>query len=321
MAALDATTGKQLWYRPSIEAPAQVTGTHWLFVQNHAPSGAPVWGTAAFDVDRNVLYFGTGQNYSQPTTATSDAIFAVNAGDGSVRWVHQFTKGDAYNLSCDVSLNHPNCPKPRGPDWDFGAPPILARTPDGGELVVAGQKAGDIYAMDRETGKTVWHQHIGRGGALGGIHWGMAFNPELGLLYVPVSDISAYPSQAKAEPGLYALDIASGAIHWTHPRTPRCKERLCSPGISAAIFATPDLVFAGSIDGFLEAYDAQTGKVVWSDDTWKDYTSVNDVPTHGGGFDAHGPVVAGNQVIVSSGYKQYARGGNALLVYELAPAP
>ena len=38
----------------------------------------------------------------------------------------------------------------------------------------------------------------------------------------------------------------------------------------------------------------------------------------GGAFDAHGPMVADNLVIVSSGYGGFGqRGGNALLVFEL----
>lgn len=319
MAALDATTGKELWYRPTIESPPTITHSHYYFVQNHAPSGAPVWSSPTLNVATGTLYFGTGQNYSKPTSNTSDAIFAVNATNGAIQWVHQFTKGDAYNLACDISLHHPNCPGPRGPDADFGAPPMLLRTPDGKQLLIAGQKSGDIYAMDPASGATVWHRHIGRGGALGGVHWGMAYNPQLGLVFVPISDIEAWSSSKPAAPGLYALDAATGKIRWSHERKARCARRICSAGISAAIAATPELVFSGSLDGYLEAYDAASGKLLWSADTWKDYKAVNPVKTSGGGFDAHGPMVAGNQVIVSSGYELYERGGNALLVYQLEP--
>ena len=40
MAAFDIETGEQLWYLPTIEEPAQVTGTHYLFVEKWGPSGA-----------------------------------------------------------------------------------------------------------------------------------------------------------------------------------------------------------------------------------------------------------------------------------------
>jgi polyvinyl alcohol dehydrogenase (cytochrome) len=110
-------------------------------------------------------------------------------------------------------------------------------------------------------------------------------------------------------------------LRWSHLRTPRCAERTCSPGLSAAIIAGPDLVFAGSLDGKLEAYDAKSGKVLWSYDSWRDYTNtVNGVNAHGGAFDAHGPLLAGDQMMVSSGYDEFGeKGGNAFLVFELAP--
>ena len=103
-----------------------------------------------------------------------------------------------------------------------------------------------------------------------------------------------------------------------HAREARCEERVCSGGVSAAITVTDDLVFAGSLDGFLEVLDAENGEVLWSFDSWRQFEAVNGEAT-GGAFDAHGPMVAGDSVIVSSGYASFfQRGGNALLVFELA---
>ena len=109
MAAFDAQTGKELWYRPTIEEPAKQTGRRWLFIGQYAPSGAPVWAAPLLDAERALVFFGTGENYSRPTTDTSDAIFAVDAKTGERRWVHQFTEGDAYNIACDIP-GMPNCP-------------------------------------------------------------------------------------------------------------------------------------------------------------------------------------------------------------------
>ena len=321
MAALDTSTGKTRWYRRTIPTLPIFTGRHYLFVHNYAPSGAPAWGAPTFDESRGWLFFGTGQNYSRPTTNTSDAIFALNAADGSIRWVHQFTRNDAYNTACDLSEAHPNCPKPMGPDLDFGAPPILTHTIGGRELLIAGEKSGQVYALNPADGSIVWTQRVGRGGALGGVHWGMAVNEALDLLYVPVSDIDAGHLSGKgaARPGMVALDLATGALRWTHLRTARCAERVCSPGISAAIVAGPELVFAGGLDGKLEALDAHDGKLLWTFDAWRDFPdTVNGIKAKGGAFDAHGPMLAGNQLIVSSGYGDfYQRPGNALLVFEL----
>jgi polyvinyl alcohol dehydrogenase (cytochrome) len=324
MAAVDTRDGHTLWHRRSIPTLPTVVGHHWLFVEEWAPSGAPVWGPPTLDASSGTVFFGTGQNYSRPTTTTSDSIFAVNAKDGSVRWVHQFHRDDAYNVACDLSAGHPNCPKPLGPDLDFGAPAILAHAHDGRTLLLAGEKSGQVYALDPKDGHIVWTHVPGRGGALGGVHWGMAVNEALGLLYVPVSDVDAGkmsgPGAARA--GLCAYDIATGRLVWSHLRTSRCADRSCSPGLSAAIIAGPDLVFAGSLDGKLEAYDARSGKVLWTYDSWRDYAgTVNGVAAHGGAFDAHGPLLAGGQLMVSSGYNSFGeKGGNAFLVFALEGA-
>jgi polyvinyl alcohol dehydrogenase (cytochrome) len=321
MAALDTADGHTLWYRRSVPSQPEIVGHHFIFVENWAPSGVPVWGAPTFDAATDTLFFGTGQNYSRPTTATSDSIFAVNASDGSIRWVHQFHQNDAYNVSCDLGLGHPNCPKPVGQDLDFGAPPILAHTKDGHTLLIAGEKSGTVYALDPKDGHVVWTRVAGRGGALGGIHWGMAVNEALGLLFVPVSDVDAghLTGAGTARAGLYAYDIATGAPRWAYARKARCADRVCSPGLSAAIIAAPDLVFAASLDGKLEAFDAKSGKLLWSYDSWRDYpNTVNGVAAHGGAFDAHGPLLTGDQLMISSGYNSFGeKAGNAFLVFEL----
>ncbi len=322
IAAFNIVDGAPLWYRPTIEQEAAVTGSHLWFVQKHGPSGAPVWSAPAHDPKRGLIYFGTGQNYSHPTTDTSDAVFAVDATTGAVRWVTQHTEGDAYTAACNViSLDHPNCPKPLGPDVDFGAAVLLARTVSGRELVIAGQKSADVHAMDPDTGVTQWSVKLGRGGIIGGVHWGMAVNEQLGRLFVPISDkaIPEFPSPGTAAPGLYALDTATGATRWHYARESRCSDAECTFGYSAAVTAANDVVVTGSMDGFLEVVSAGTGELLWEHDAWQEYESVNGVSAEGGAFDAHGPMLADDLVIVSSGYRYVGsqRGGNALLVFQL----
>lgn len=323
MAAFDLNTGAKLWYLPTIEEEAKVTGRHFWFVEKHGPSGAPVWGAPSYDPKRGLLFFGTGQNYTHPTTDTSDAIFAVDAATGAVRWHRQFTANDAYTAACNnLALNHPNCADPPGPDVDFGAPTMLLESRSGRTLLVAGQKSADVHAMDPETGAVQWSTRLGRGGIIGGVHWGMAASESLGLLYVPISDkaITGFPSPGEPAPGLYALDIETGEQRWAYRRESRCPDEACEYGLSAAITVANDVVVAGSLDGFLEVFDARTGKPLWSHDAWRDYPAVNGGVANGGAFDAHGPMIADDLLIVTSGYGYVGRqrGGNALLVFQLS---
>ncbi len=322
IAAFDLATGTKIWYRPTIEAVAQQTGSHWWFVQEYGPSGAPIWGAPSFDKARGILFYGTGQNYSHPTTDTSDALFAVHAATGEIIWQKQFTANDAYTAACNLmALNHPNCPKPTGPDVDFGAPTMLVNTPSGRQLLIAGQKSAQVHAVDPSDGTLVWSQRIGRGGIIGGVHWGLAANESLGLVFAPISDKSVldFPAPGEPTPGLFALDMETGEQRWHYKRPSRCAETACEYGLSAAPLATNDVVITGSMDGYLEIYRAQDGQRLWSFDAWQEFSTVNDNPASGGAFDAHGPMVADDLLLVSAGYGYVGeqRPGNAFMVFQL----
>lgn len=323
MAALDIRSGELLWYTPTVEnAGSIVTGKHFLFVEERGPSGAPVWSAPSLDAKRGLLYYGSGENYSKPATATSDAIIAVDIDTGKVVWVQQYTSDDTYNMSCEISREHPNCPTNPGPDTDFGAPPAITRLKNGEDIIIGGQKSGGVFGINPDNGDTIWSTHFGRGGVLGGVHWGVAVSPELEQAYIPISDLPGHPTEVAPAPGLYAISAANGELAWSATLEKNCEERSCWPGFSAAIAAGPNIVVAGTIDGHLKIYRGSDGKLLWSFNTVVDLETVNNIPSKGGTFDSHGPMLAGNQLIVSSGYNSFGQwGGNALLVFSVEEEP
>ena len=121
---------------------------------------------------------------------------------------------------------------------------------------------------------------------------------------------------------MYAIDIATGDIRWQTPTEDRCRDREgCLNGFSAAPIANAELVFVGGLDGWLHALSADTGRRVWSFDTWRDYQAINATDTltaSGGSIDVHGPLLVEDQLFIQSGYGSFGqKGGNALLAFRL----
>ncbi|HZU63784.1 MAG TPA: PQQ-binding-like beta-propeller repeat protein [Novosphingobium sp.] len=314
--AVDARTGATRWRTYFTDKP-QPRGLNADGVQVFGPSGVAIWNTPAIDPARGLLYLDTGDNYSDPVTPMSDAIVAMDLGTGAIRWSYQARAGDVWNGSCE-DRDTANCPAQKGPDYDFGAGVVLARGVGGHDYLLAGQKSGTAYALDPDTGRLVWQAQIGRGGVVGGIHFGMATSN--GLLYVPISDAPDGRTYAEPpHPGLFALDVATGARVWQAPAPAGvCGDRpLCHPGYSAAITATSQLVLAGSNDGHLRIFDAASGAVLWDADTTGPVATVSGQPAHGGSMSGGAaPIAWHGLLLVETGYGFAGKmPGNAMLVY------
>lgn len=318
--ALDKYSGEKLWQTYTTDEP-EPQGLTSVGTKRFGPSGAPIWSSPTIDPKRGRLYVGTGENYTMPATGTSDAIIALSLESGAIEWVNQVTKDDAWNGSCGRTAG-PNCPEKRGPDYDFGAPPILATLPSGKDIILAGQKSGMVYAMDPDNaGALLWQNQVGRGGIMGGIHWGMATDGE--VLYVPISDLSVYPWDAHkpAQSGMHAIEAATGKFKWKTLTENVCGEAKwrCSPGLSAAATLGSDgVVIGGGLDGVVHVFDAGTGAILWSDNTNRTFDAVNGIPAEGGSLDSDGPVLAGDRMLLTSGYDKWGQKfGNVLLSYRI----
>ncbi|MDH3732002.1 MAG: PQQ-binding-like beta-propeller repeat protein [Gemmatimonadota bacterium] len=328
--ALSAETGDELWRFRTVAEEARPVGENELGTRTFGPSGAPIWSSPTVDADRGLLYVGTGENYTHPATETSDAIIAIEMESGEVRWSHQGTSGDAWNMACTVGQNFENCPVDSGPDFDFGMSPIIATQADGSQVLVAGQKSGMVWAFDPDAdGELLWAKKVGKGSALGGVHWGIAADER--RVYVPNSDNPfavmrdprtgelSHPSGTEpVGTGVYALDLGAGEVIWkAEPDMTVCGGRPgCQPFFSAAATAIEGAVLAGSLDGHMRAWSTEDGTLLWDIDTAQEFETVNGVPGRGGSIDGPGPVVARGTVLVMSGYDMFNEmPGNLLLAY------
>jgi len=313
--ALRALDGKQIWKTYTIRGQAKPTGRISSGTQHRGQSGAAVWLSPTLDPVKNVVYVGTGDNYSHPASEWSDAILALDRDRGRVLWAVQATPNDAWNLAC-LGEEKRNCPEHTGGDFDFGASPILTDLGSGRRVLIAGQKSGVVYGLDPDhRGKFLWQTRLGKGGDLGGIEWGGASDDS--KVYFAVSDYNRQHPETGG--GLHALRPDTGEKVWSvQPPKPACLEQPgCLAAQMAPVTVIPGVVFSGSMDGHLRAFAASDGRLLWDLDTLRDFETVNKVKAHGGSINATGAVVAGGMLFVNSGYGSLGLPGNVLLAFSV----
>ena len=319
LAALDAQTGKLLWKTYVTPEAAKPFIRNAVGTQMFGPAGGAIWSAPTVDAKRHLVYVGTGDSYTDLEFPTSDAILALDEQSGAIRWINQLTRGDTYIEGCDGSSSGANCPHKVGQDADFGASPILHTLSNGRQVLLVGQKSGQIYALDPDrNGKVIWSQRLSSGGPLGGIEFGLSADDD--KLFVPISDLYVPPLQA--QPGIAALRISDGAILWrvrTSKKSCVWKNVYCFPGISQAISSVPGAVFAGSMDGRFRAFDAANGRTIWNYDTGSSpVMTVGGYEAQGGVLDGAGPTIAGGTVYLNSGYWSHAdRPGTVLMAFSV----
>jgi polyvinyl alcohol dehydrogenase (cytochrome) len=322
--ALDAATGKLIWKTYTISEQPRMVSRNSAGTAMWGPSGASIWSAPTIDAARGVIYAATGDNFSPPATKNSDAILAFDIKTGKILWSRQITENDVFNNAC-IALSKVSCPEKPGPDFDIAASPILATLSNGRRVLLVSQKSGVAHALDPDdNGKILWQTRVGRGGVVGGIQFGSAFDGK--NMYAAVSDMGfTTPSierghrlllDPKTGGGLYALDPATGQKVWAAAPPPCDSRPNCSPAQSAAVTAIPGVVFSGSVDGHLRAYASADGKIIWDFDTFREFDTVNGLKARGGSMNGPGPTVAGGMLYVDSGYGSGME-GNVLLAFSI----
>jgi polyvinyl alcohol dehydrogenase (cytochrome) len=311
LVALDARSGNVIWKSYTIAEEPRLLRVYADGTELRGPSGGAIWSAPTIDVKRGAIYVGVGNTYSGPAQPTTDAVLAFDLETGARRWVRQMAPSTPDVFGC--TPGDVNCGERAGPDFDFGASPVLARLPSGRELIVAGQKSGVVYALDPDKkGEQVWRYRAGGGSGLGGIQWGIAADGT--RVYVPVVEI-----YNPAPGGLHAVELATGTRAWySAPAPPLCGKpgRACSGAQFSAVTAIPGVVFSPSNDGGIRAYSSSDGAVIWAFDSNRDFTTVNGIPARGGSMYGPAPVIAGGMMYISSGYGTFGlRPGNVLLAF------
>jgi polyvinyl alcohol dehydrogenase (cytochrome) len=292
MAALDVHTGQILWK---------------TYMAPEGYSGNAIWGSSpAVDVKRGSVYVATGNNYSVPDAVLEcvedagddpvakaaclpgdnhfDSIMSLDMKTGAIKWATRALPYDAWTVDCFPFIGDgSNCPEPAGPDYDFGQAPALFTVKPSGkgkpmELVGAGQKSGQYWALNPDSGAVVWVTQAGPGGTGGGLQWGSAVDGQR---------VYTANANTNTNEGIWsALDAATGELLWqTEP----------SHGNSTSGPATVanGVMFGCALDadGYMYALNAATGEELWS------YPS--------GGSCLSGAAISNGSVYWGSGYSNF----------------
>ena len=298
--ALEAATGRQIWKTYAIADPPTRSRKNSAGTQLWTGSGAAIWHAPTIDPRNRAVYVATGDAYTEPAARTTDAVMAIHMDTGDLLWSVQDFENDAWLTNCAREPTE-NCPKDLGPDFDFGASPMLRTLPDGRRVLLAGQKSGQVFAHDPDRqGALVWKALLVDTVGAAEILFGGA-----------ADDQTAYFGLDNGV--LAALDPATGQQKWSLPARPQGPRR----GFTAALTVIPGVVFAGGQDGTLRAFASDTGRAVWTFDMLQEFGTVNDVAAKGGSMGAPGPTVAGGMLFVGSGYVGLGNGtsGNVLLAF------
>ena len=219
--ALDAATGRQIWKTYAIPDPPRPSRKNSRGIQLWTGSGAAIWHAPTIDPRHRAIYVATGDAYTEPAHSNTDAVMAIHMDTGRVLWSVQDYENDAWLVGCAQEPNE-NCPKDLGPDYDFGAPPILHTLADGRRVLMAGNKSGQVFAHDPDAnGKPLWKSTLVEKIGESEILFGGAADDQAGYFGLDNGSLAA-------------IDPATGRRKWFLPPRPPGPRR----GITAALTVT-----------------------------------------------------------------------------------
>lgn len=247
--------------------------------------GGSAWSTPAIDAATDTLYFGTGNPSPQMNDVSRPgdnlytvSLVALDVNTGKRKWHYQQVPHDLWG-------------------YDLASPPVLFNYKSEGKTIPAvGQasKTGWFYVHDRVTGKLLkkseafvpqqnmfkkatFEGTVVYPGILGGSNWSPVSVDEVNqrvfvagihapirytLHETPPKDGKPAIRYAASEPTsdprwglLSAIDLSSGKIAW--------QNKTAQPLVGGMLATNGGLVFMGEGNGNFNAYNSQTGELLW----------------------------------------------------------
>jgi alcohol dehydrogenase (cytochrome c) len=316
----DLNTGKGIWRTYTIPGAGEPGNETWKDGKERwKHGGASIWETATYDPDTDTFYQGIGNagpdwdpEYRPGDNKWAASVLALSPSDGKIKWGFQYTPNDPYDF--DEISEHPIInAKVNGQDRKM----VVHAARNGffyaldrvnGSFMHGKQYVNELNwttGLDPKTGRPLNYDptkdvqeytarsHGSRaapdGNPLcpahtGGKNWEPgAYNPELGLLYIPGIEGcnqvfteeqknfvdqggTVKPRDRFAGGGTRTPTRLTGSLKALDPTTGELKAtlQLPYPNYSGALATAGNLVFIGHYDGTFSAHDAKTMQEVWS---------------------------------------------------------
>ncbi|MDE0435090.1 MAG: PQQ-dependent dehydrogenase, methanol/ethanol family [Bryobacterales bacterium] len=294
--AYDAKTGDRVWRFWTVPGPGEPGHETWGG-DSWKRGGGSTWITGTYDPDLNLIYWGTGNpgpdmngDVRPGDNLYTCSVVALDADTGTLKWHFQFTPHDVHDWDAVAD------PVLVDLDVEGEKRKALIQANRNGHFYVLDRTTGE-FLLARAYTEVTWADGIDAKGrpilipgkdpteegnvacpGLGGGHnWHpTAYSPQTGLYYFDsvdgchiyyrttqgyikgqwyqASTVGGVPDEP-ATGSIVALDPATGETKWRY-------EMVSSP--SSGLLATAGgLVFGGDPQGYVTAFDAQTGKVLW----------------------------------------------------------
>ena len=318
--ATDLNTGKQLWRTYTIPGAGDPGNETWKDGKERwKHGGGSVWETATYDAESDTFYQGIGNagpdwdaEYRPGDNKWAASVLAINASDGKIKWGYQYTPNDPYDF--DEISEHPIInAKVNGEDRKL----VVHAARNGffyaldrvnGSFIAGKQYVDQLNwtpGLDPKTGKPLNYDPTKdvqvynpgshgmraqpKGNKLcpshfGGKNWEpSAYNPELGLIYIPsiegcnyIETVEQKDMQHQGGPvkvrerftggGPKTPERLYGSLKAVDPVTGDIKAslRLNYPNYSGALATAGNLGFIGLPDGSFTAHDAKTLKELYN---------------------------------------------------------
>lgn len=146
-----------------------------------------------------------------------------------------------------------------------------------------------------------------------GFAWDYALHTNRGLEATPiVVDGTLFTSGIGGR--VYALDAATGRELWTYDPAVDAQwaRSTCCDAVNRGVAVWQGRVYVASLDGYLHAIDAATGRLIWKRDTLAGRSG-----TEFHYFISGAPLIAGDAVVVGSGGADFRGARGSISAYEL----